>query len=176
LGIGFTFLMDTRNNLLTPVAGRYLNLSASYNISDANYAVITQDFRVYHSFMHNTTFALRFLNQFRLWNIPFYDLSLLGGDQNARGFFYGRYRDRHLSTLQTEFRKILFWRIGVAAFGGVSTVYSGRNAYELGNLKFNLGAGLRFVVDRKENTSLRFDYAIGTGGSSGFYVAFGESF
>jgi hypothetical protein len=35
---------------------------------------------------------------------------------------------------------------------------------------------LRFLVDKKEGTNLRFDNAIGSGKNSGFYISFGESF
>jgi len=44
------------------------------------------------------------------------------------------------------------------------------------SVKPNAGVGLRFRVDKKERTNLRFDYAIGRVDQSGFYISFGESF
>jgi len=70
----------------------------------------------------------------------------------------------------------LFWKIGLATFGGVTALYSDITSITKSPAKPNLGVGLRFLVDKKENTSLRFDYAIGSNNQSGFYVSFGESF
>jgi outer membrane translocation and assembly module TamA len=94
----------------------------------------------------------------------------------VRGFYYGRYRDNNLSSLQTEFRLPLVWRFGLATFAGLSNIYSEKNSFKFTNLKYNFGLGIRFLVDRKDNTNLRIDYAIGSNKNSGFYVSFGESF
>ena len=68
------------------------------------------------------------------------------------------------------------WRFGLAVFGGSGFVYSDIIKLTNSNVKPNAGIGLRFLVDKKENTFLRFDYAIGKEGQNGFYVSFGESF
>jgi hypothetical protein len=44
------------------------------------------------------------------------------------------------------------------------------------SLKPNAGIGLRFLVDKNEDTHLRIDYAIGVERQSGLYISFGESF
>ena len=93
-----------------------------------------------------------------------------------RGYFYGRYRDINLSTLQLESRNHLFWRIGVSVFGGYSYIFDSIKESQAENLKLNYGLGLRFLVDKKDNINLRLDYARGENGQDGFYIAFGESF
>lgn len=175
-GIGYSILKDTRNNLLTPQNGFYLNLNAVYNFSKNNYTELLADARYYKTWKEKFTLATRLMNDFNFGNIPFYDYAFLGGDKFVRGFFYGRYRDDHLSTLQTEFRMPVIWRFGFAAFGGVSSLYSRENKFAANTMKLNYGAGLRFMVDKKDKTSLRLDYARGSDNNSGFYVAFGESF
>ncbi|OJU26232.1 MAG: hypothetical protein BGN92_04995 [Sphingobacteriales bacterium 41-5] len=175
-GLGYSLLKDTRNNLLTPENGMYLNLNTTYNFSKKNYVELLTDFRYYKTWKEKYTLATRLVNDLNFGQIPFYDYAYLGGDKFVRGFFYGRYRDNYLSTLQTEFRTPVIWRFGLAAFGGISNLYSSENKFSTETTKFNYGAGLRFMIDRKDRTNLRIDYARGSDKNSGFYVAFGESF
>lgn len=175
-GVGFSLLKDSRNNLITPTKGIFLNINPVYNFSKNNYTDIILDARYYKTWKDKFTLATRFMNNLRFGKAPFYNLAYMGGDQFVRGFYYGRYRDDNLSTLQTEFRLPLVWRFGLATFGGVSNLYSSKNRFSSETTKVNYGMGLRFMIDRKERTNLRFDYARGSGNNSGFYVAFGESF
>jgi hypothetical protein len=124
----------------------------------------------------NQTIAGRFYQSSVLNTPPFYDYSLMGGDKLVRGYYFGRYRDKNLSSLQFEYRTNLLWKFGLATFGGVSSVYPGLTSVAKITIRPNFGVGLRFLVDKKENTSLRFDYAVGSNDQSGFYVSFGESF
>ena len=103
-------------------------------------------------------------------------MALIGGDKNVRGYYYGRFRDKNLSSIQSEFRTVLFWRLGISVFGGISKVYSNTGDFDLNNLKPNYGFGLRFLMDKKEQINLRLDYARGSKNQAGFYVVFGESF
>jgi len=78
--------------------------------------------------------------------------------------------------LQLEYRMKLFWRLGLAGFGGMSMIYHQIDEIDQDTYKPNIGMGLRFLVDKTENTNLRIDYAIGSQGQYGFYITFGESF
>ena len=91
----------------------------------------------------------------------------MGGDEFVRGYFFGRFRDKNLSTLQTEIRSPSLWRFGLAAIGGISTLYDNFSNF---SKQFwpNYGAGLRFLIDRKENINLRLDYVLGAHDNSGF--------
>jgi outer membrane protein assembly factor BamA len=175
-GFGYTLLKDTRNNLLTPTKGVYMYFNSSYNFSKTNYYELTIDCRYYKTWKDKFTLASRFINEFNFGNPPFFEYAFLGGDKFVRGYYYGRYRDNNLSSFQTEFRLPIVWRIGLATFGGLSNIYSSKNNFKFANLKYNYGLGIRFVVDNKDKTNLRFDYAIGSNNNSGFYVSFGESF
>lgn len=176
VGIGYSILKDSRNSLLTPLRGVYAYANTTYNFSKNNYVELVLDGRYYKTWKEKFTIAGRFINDLNFGNPPFYDQAFLGGDKYVRGFFYGRYRDKNLSSLQLEFRSPLVWRFGFATFGGVSNLYPNLSGISAGNTKYNAGLGLRFLVDRKDNTNLRLDYAIGSNKNSGFYVAFGESF
>ena len=173
-GVGITLLRDSRNNLLTATKGYYINFNAGYNFSQNNYVETTLDLRIYKTWADKFTWANRMINVFHFGNPPFYDYSFLGGDKFVRGYNYGRYRDKNLTSLQTEFRMPLFWRFGLATFGGVSNLFA--DNFKPGDSKFNYGLGMRFLVDKHDRTNLRLDYAIGEGENSGFYISFGESF
>ncbi|MCB0698668.1 MAG: hypothetical protein H6551_01010 [Chitinophagales bacterium] len=174
-GAGISLLKDTRDNLLTPSKGIYISLYSGYVFTKQQYAELTFDSRYYLTH-RKVTFAVRWYNDLNFNNAPFYDLALMGGDKYIRGFYYGRYRDNHLSTLQAEVRSVFLWRFGLAAFGGLSNVYSSFDRFAVNNVKYNAGAGIRFLIDRKENINLRLDYAVGSGNNSGFYISFGEAF
>lgn len=177
-GGGFTALKDTRNNLLNPAAGAYLELTNTYNGSAGipAYSKLLADARGYKTVWPNVVIAGRFLNEFTFGNPPFYDYSLIGGDKKVRGFYFGRFRDKNLSTLQAEVRFKVVWRFGAALFGGISKLYPSFDKLSFNDIKPNYGAGIRFVIDRKQNINLRFDYALASDGQDGFYVSFGESF
>ena len=173
-GAGVTFLKDSRDNLFTPTKGFYFKLNTGYNFSKSNYLKTTLDMRVYKTWKGKYTWANRLINEFNSGIIPFYDYAFMGGDKFVRGYKYGRYRDKNLTSLQTELRLPVFWRFGAAVFSGLSNLYS--DNFRLNNSKYNYGLGLRFLVDKSERTNLRMDYAIGEDGNDSFYISFGESF
>lgn len=177
-GLKVLFLNDARNNILSPTKGDYFEFGNSFNFSTSFYLKMTLDYRYYFAFGENDkhTLASRFYQSSVFGNPPFYDFAEIGGDEFVRGYFLGRFRDKNLSSLQIEMRNHLFWRIGIATFGGISMVYKNINQIENESFKPNAGFGFRFLVDKKENTNLRIDYAVGAQNQSGFYISFGESF
>lgn len=175
IGVGITLLRDTRDNLLTPEKGLYFNFNAGYNFSKTNYGQTTIDLRYYKTWAEKFTWANRLFSEYNFRTPPIYDYAFLGGDQFVRGYDYGRYRNKNLSSWQTELRLHLIWKFGLAAFGGLSNLYNAAN-FNVENTKPNYGLGLRFLVDKHDKTNLRLDYALGNSDNSGFYISFGESF
>lgn len=174
-GLKTSIFQDTRNNILNATTGNYYLINFEYNFSSEDYMSIKLDLRKYFSLKHGFTLSTRFFNSFILNTPNFYDYSVLGGDQYVRGYFYGRYRDKHLTTLQTEIRTPLLWRFGLAFIGGISSLYPDFSAFA-DTIRPNYGIGLRFLMDKKDNINLRLDYVIGSQNNSGFYISFGESF
>ena len=178
IGIKVIFLKDSRNNILSPSKGDYFEFSNAFNIGSSFYTKISLDYRYYFGFgkadIH--TLAGRFYHSSILGDPPFYDYPMIGGDENVRGYYLGRFRDNNFSTLQLEMRNHLFWRVGISTFGGISMIYEKVNSIVNESFKPNAGVGLRFLVDKSEGTNLRIDYAIGVNNQSGFYISFGESF
>ncbi len=175
-GIGYGLLLDRRNSILSPSAGSFIFLNGSYNFSAINYCKLAFDIRQYQSWRKDYTIALRLFSELSIGIPPFFEMGMLGGDKYVRGYYYGRYRDKNLTTLQGEFRLPVAWRFGLATFAGLSSVYPDFNSFNLSQFKYNYGMGIRFMIDRKERTNLRLDYALGQRGNNGFYISFGESF
>jgi hypothetical protein len=177
-GLKLIFLKDNRNNILSPSSGNYFEFNNIFNLNSSFYLKTTVDYRHYFGFGKSKqhTLAGRFYHSGIFGNPPFYDYSKIGGDKYIRGYFSGRFRDKNITSVQMEVRNHLFWRFGMATFGGVSMMYETIKGLENESFKPNLGVGLRFLVDKQENTHLRIDYAIGAQNQSGFYISFGESF
>ncbi len=174
-GVEFIGSMDRRDRILSPTRGYLLRVTSDHMFSENYYSSLAFDARKYFSRKKKVEhiISLRLYSHHVIGKAPYFDQSLFGGDKLIRGYFYGRYRDAHISVAQAEYRTLLFWRLGLSAFGGVGSVYN--NSTNI-SFKPNVGVGFRFLVDKEEGTNLRFDYAIGANGQSGFYVSFGESF
>ncbi len=174
VGLSGTVFYDTRNNLLSSSEGTFLKFNLGYNFGTNHYVNAKVDARKYFTFKHNFVLASRFYNSFIFGTPNFYDYSILGGDKFVRGYFNGKFRDNHLSTLQAELRTPRWWRLGLAFIAGASSIYNNSNI--LNEIKPNYGLGLRFLMDKKDNINLRLDFVKGNEGNNGFYISFGESF
>ena len=169
-----TVFRDDRDNLLNPRSGGYAAWSMGYTWAERNYAYAQVDARAYVPWQEGV-FAMRLLSRHVGEGTVFFDQSIMGGDEAVRGYFYGRFRDRNMTTAQYELRSSTWRRFGLACFGGLSYLYEDVDG-GAARLFYNYGAGLRFLIDRKEQVNLRFDYAVGADGQNGFYIGFGESF
>lgn len=176
-GIKFQFLIDSRNNILTATKGKYLSLAGTFNRSKNFYTNLELDARKYYTLdKKKSVLAFRVMQNSVFGNTSFYDWASIGGDKIVRGYRFGRYRDANMTNFQGEFRFVLYRKWSLATFGGSALIYNEIRDFSRINLKPNLGFGVRFRVDEKEKTNLRFDYAIGSNANNGLYISFGESF
>jgi len=106
---------------------------------------------------------------------PFYDLCLLGRDQDLRGYPLGQYRDRAMLAGQVEWRSELWWRFGAAAFIGGGEVAPDFDRFTLKKILPGGGVGLRFTLATQNHVNLRIDYAWGKN-SSALYMGIIEAF
>jgi len=105
---------------------------------------------------------------------PFFLFSTFGGSTDLRGYPSGRYRDRMMYALQSEYR----WQFndswiftGFAGFGEVAPRFSdfGENFLPAG------GIGVRYVLSKKHKVGFSADVAVGKDGAE-FYFGVGEAF
>jgi outer membrane protein assembly factor BamA len=179
LGAGFGLVWDDRNHSFFPSnGGLYQARVIAYPLifaADYQYARVEVDLRQYLG-RGPAVLALQAFGHFVFGKAPFYALSALGGGSRMRGYFQGRYRDRHYVMAQAEYRRMVWWRLGFAAFAGVGDVFgSDSSEFRIKNLKWSLGGGLRVAFNQAEKVNLRVDFGFGRN-TSGVYFQLEEAF
>ncbi len=176
---GLVALLDRRDNVFYPSAGGYLELSSLHSMaaigSDFDFSKFTLDGRKYWSRDGQHVVAL---NAYLEWNTgtpPFTHLGFIGGTRRMRGYYEGRFRDRQLAIFQAAYRFPLIWRFKAVIFAGLGNVAHDWGSMALGNTRWAVGAGLRFLLLKEERAHVRLDYGIGQN-SSGVYITVGEAF
>jgi outer membrane protein assembly factor BamA len=180
IGGGLSFVVDTRNHSFFPTGGGlYTVRVAGYPPilgGDYGYSRLEADLRTFVGRRSGSVLALQAYGSFMFGNPPFYALSALGGPSRMRGYYQGRYRDRHFLTAQAEFRRMVWWRLGFAAFAGVGEVFGSEGSdFRVQDLQWSVGGGLRFAFNQAERVNLRVDLGIGKH-TTGVYFQLEEAF
>ncbi|MCD6346770.1 MAG: BamA/TamA family outer membrane protein [Bacteroidales bacterium] len=179
-GIGLGLVYDSRENQLNPIVGStYFAASITsfwhFLRSKSKFERFELDYRRYFKLSTQQTLAFQAYGIANTGNPPYRLTGMLGGSRQMRGYYYGRYRNRQYLTLQSELRIHVYNRFGMVIFASL-----GNTAYKLNELIEHppltaYGAGLRFMLDKKNRANLRVDYAIGRN-TSGWYISYGEAF
>lgn len=178
LGIGPSVARETRDNRYNPSKGEFLELGYSFVTGTYDFQRFRLDVRKYYKPFktYRLVLAGQVTTTYTSGEVPFYELSMLGGDNKMRGYYLGALRDKTAVDGQFEVR-VPVWNI----FGITGFVATGQVAPDYSKLRGDgfwmaYGGGVRVRVDSKNNTNLRFDMGFGPGGISGFYVNFAEAF
>jgi len=179
-GFGFDFVVDSRDAVFYPTVGGYHHLDFVWYtpifLSDYRYTELEIDLRRYFSLSPSQVLAAQFRVQAVFGQVPFYDLPALGGGSIMRGYYEGRYRDLNAFAGQVEYRRDLWWRLGMVLFAGVGEVFgSEENNFAFSRLQYSLGGGLRFLFDTAQHINLRVDLGFGKD-SNGIYFGLEEAF
>ena len=178
-GVGIASVVDTRDNIYSPVRGWYADVSfMEYDRalgSEFNFTNYLIDIRHYRALSSNTVLAGQFYLNLNIGQVPFKQAATLGGSSLLRGYYNGRYRDNDAVVIQAELRQRLFWRIGGVLFAGVGDVAHKPKEFTVGDLKPTGGLGVRYLISQKEHLNVRFDVAIGNH-THGFYINISEAF
>lgn len=178
-GVGVAAVLDTRDNIYSPTRGWYADVSSMlYGQalgSQFTFTNYTLDIRRYKSLSSHTVLALQGFANLNVGEIPFKLAATLGGPFLLRGYYSGRYRDNNALALQTEVRQRLTGRLGGTVFVSAGNVANVLSEFSFLEWKVAGGAGLRFLISRKEHLNLRFDAALGQH-THGFYVNISEAF
>lgn len=176
-GLGATLIYDKRNNVFSPCGGYYLEgRILQYEnafIGDYSFTDMYVDIRKYFAPLDKTELACQFFHQSVFGNAPFYNLAMLGGGRQMRGYYKGGYRDNHQTVLQTEVRQYIHKRVLISAFGGIGSISNSIGNYD--KVLGSYGIGIRAEINQKEHIRIRVDYARGAN-TSGFYININEAF
>ncbi len=178
-GIGPILSWDTRNNAYSPNHGGFAEIQyeyfRSFTGSDFKFSLLSIDLRKFFYLSPKSVFAIQGLGGLTFGNTPFRKLEELGGTDMMRGYYGGRYTDKCLMAYQAEYRRFLFWRIGIVAFAATGEVASSPGRFELDGFHYTGGGGLRFALSKEEKLNLRVDYGVARH-SNAFTVQLREAF
>lgn len=170
---------DSRDNPFYPKAGMQLQGIASFYGEaiggQRTYQVYRAWMNSYHSIGARNVFAWHLGGCGDAGSVTFYDLCLLGKNQDLRGYPVGQYRDRAMVSAQTEWRSELWWRFGATAFVGAGEVAEDFGSLNWTDVLPGGGVGLRFTLAKRNHVNLRVDYAWGKS-STALYVGVMEAF
>lgn len=173
-GFGVVGIHDNRDNIINAYKGSLLELSTYFFVpklgSTFRYTNLNAQYQKYWQLRRKHILALQSRVRLTYGEVPFLDMSTLGGDDLLRGYARNRYRDHHFAGTQLEYRFPLFWRLGMVGFAGVGDVFGPASKPSIQNLKYSLGTGLRLVVDPAERLNIRLDYGYGREGGQWYFM------
>jgi hypothetical protein len=105
--------------------------------------------------------------------VPFYDMPILGGHQELRGYDYARFRDLNSILLTAEYRAEVWMAMDMALFVDAGKVFPQHSDLNFKNLAYDYGFGIRLKT--VQSTFLRADFVFG-GESFRFFVVFDDVF
>lgn len=175
---GLIFNYDERDNLFAPMRGKYYqasfirspqSLGSTFSFSRAKI-----DLREYFPLGNSHMLSAQLLFHTSSGTVPFRFLPQIGGQNVMRGYFEGRYRDKHMTAFQTEYRSPFYYRFGFVLFGSAGDVAEHLSSFQLRTMKFAYGAGIRFAFIPDDHINLRLDFGM-TKHSNGMYITLNEA-
>lgn len=175
-------LWDTRDDVFAPYTGTFVqatgSLAAGAVGSDFGFRRLVVDARRFVQVRDGRVVAIQGVLEATDGAAPFDQVSLVGSSNYLRGYVHDRYRDRHLASLQAEYRAPLVGRLGWAVFAGGGRVVPTVRDLVGGDARFlpSYGVGARWLLFERSRSTIRVDYGRGVAGQSGLYVALNEAF
>lgn len=180
VGLGICGAYDTRDNRYNSRKGSYILLTTTFYGdalgSDYSFNKANLDARKFFNPWFKHIIALQVTTNYSSGTVPYYNLALLGGDAQMRGYYEGAIRDKVLIDGQLEYRMPIWNIFGVAGWVGTGRVAPTYSQMELRNLWLSYGLGARIRVDTEHDTNLRIDFGFGPHGVNAFIIGFAEAF
>lgn len=178
LGAGFSAVYDSRDVLTYPHQGLYINLTQCFRprFMGNDYAFSTTELQVdaYQKVWKGAILAEDFRTMLNFGNPSWGMMALLGNSNSMRGYYEGRYRDKHKMEAQVELRQHIWKRNSLTIWVGAGTVFSKFSNIRSRHILPNYGLGYRWEF--KKNVNVRLDYGFGKAGQSGFLFSINEAF
>lgn len=174
-GLGLVLNYDTRDNIFQPKAGWFNSASwmSFQNLFGSNFTFnqYALDLRKYFNPYKSQVLAVQSFWSFTAGNPPFQHVSLIGGSDLMRGYFEGRYRDRHAVVHQAEYRLPIYRNFGMVFFGSAGQVSRTLSQFSVNRMKYGAGFGFRYKLN-PEGLNIRIDIAFGD--QRAFYFGLNE--
>lgn len=178
IGIGLCAVYDTRDVMTRPSRGVYISFKQLFRpkFLGSGYAYATTDFRLdaYGRLWKGAVVAGDLCGTFNFGHPSWATMALLGNSSTMRGYYAGRYRDKHILQAQVELRQHVWKRNGLVVWGGLGTVFDRFGALRADRVLPNWGIGYRWEF--KKNANVRLDYGFGKRGMKGIIFNINEAF
>jgi Outer membrane protein/protective antigen OMA87 len=178
VGAGVSLVYDNRDNLTNPHRGIYLSINQMFRpgFMGNDYAFSTTAFRfdAYQRLGKGTVLAEDIGANLNFGNPSWGMMAELGGTHSMRGYYEGRYRDKHSLEATVELRQHVWKRNGIVVWVGAGTIFPKFSALRSKQILPNAGVGYRWEF--KKNVNVRLDYGFGKSGQSGFLFNINEAF
>lgn len=180
VGLGPTIIWDKRDHVLSPRRGWYGELTITHYMpglgSDFSYTEYLGDIRKYFPLRDSSILAVQGYTLLTNGTVPWREQARMGNSTIMRGYFSGRFRDREYMAAQAEYRKPVHRLAVLALFASVGQVQHTIRDFDWNDTRLAGGLGLRILANKAKRIYLRFDYAMSTDKTSGFYFKVGEAF
>ncbi len=177
-GLGLSLVYDTRDVITNPHRGVYVSIEQTFRprFLGNDHAFTTTEMRAnaYGSLWRGATIAGDLRGTLNFGNPSWGMMAKLGGPYSMRGYYEGRYRDKHKVEAQVELRQKVWKRHGLVAWVGAGTVFDKFSSMRLSHVLPNYGIGYRWEF--KKDMNVRLDYGFGKSGQSGFMFNINEAF
>lgn len=178
-GAGLVFLYDTRDNTTFASSGMLFEASV-YNFGkmlggDFDYRNVNLNFSKYFELRPNRVLAFNTVLNLNNGEVPVMRMAPAGGDRILRGYARNRFLDDNFAGTQVEYRFPLYRRLGLATFAGIGDVFDQTSDVQFSTLKYSIGSGLRYALNKEQKLNIRIDVGYGREGSN-FYIVIGEAF
>lgn len=178
VGVGISVVYDSRDVITNPHKGAYVNLSQLFRprFMGSGYSFTTTDLQaaIYRRVWQGGIIAGNMAGTFNFGSPPWGLMSQLGSSYSMRGYYEGRYRDKHKLEAQMELRQHVWRRNGMVVWAGAGTVFDKFGNIRADRLLPNFGLGYRWEF--KKDVNVRLDYGFGKSGQSGFIFHINEAF
>lgn len=178
-GVGLLASVDTRDSVFYPRRGMFVEAAAKFYSeslgSEFAFSDTNINWRQYIGLFSNHVFALQTMVTAQSGDVPFLEMANLGGQYNMRGYFSGRFRDKNMLLIQTEYRVPISNRLGLVGFFSAGKVKESFSDLMEGAFNTAYGFGIRFVFDPREHINIRLDFGFGHD-SNGIYFSIYEAF
>jgi len=181
VGAQLAVVYDNRDNLINAHNGWFIELTHGFYDKvlggTQTFQLTRLDLRHYMQPFENRqdVIAFQLRTHFSHGNTPLAELAQLGGEEIMRGYYEGRYIDQNMIALQAEYRMNFTDRLGGVFFIGAGDVNREISDFRVQNLRLSIGGGLRFLLDKKEDLNIRFDFGFGKN-TNNYYLNIAEAF
>ena len=177
--LGLSYIHDGRDQVFYPRKGSFGEFfifpSRKQFGADVTFTRFYADYSIYKSLRPSVVLATNLVGSAIFGaEVPFNQLSFLGGQKKMRGLYEGFFRDRNTALIQEEIRIELGKVLGVVGFGSIGWMGDQNQLLRIQKPKFSYGAGLRIAT--KNHLNLRLDYGLSPYTPGSFYATIGEAF